>query len=129
MKKSSYSNEERLLLAELVERFKKEHLKEKETLEGKTRCGKKRKKHVPVVTHGNFIVKTVRKFYSNLLDKPNDDPQFHAAHSLATHCLPNIDKLCNPSICQPKKACATGAGRKPKAPEVRQELFVWFVDI
>ena len=28
-----------------------------------------------------------------------------------------------------KKARAAGAGRKPKAPEVRQELFVWFVDI
>ena len=36
--KSSYSNEERLLqLAKLVDQFKKEHLKEKETLEGKTR--------------------------------------------------------------------------------------------
>ena len=32
--KSSYANEERLQLAELVEQFKKEHLKEKETLEG-----------------------------------------------------------------------------------------------
>ena len=100
--KSSYSNEERLLLGELVEQFKKEHLKEKETLEGKTRCDKKRKKHVPVVTHGNFIAKAVRKSYSNLLDKPNDDPQFLAARSLATLCLPNIDKLRNPSVCQPK---------------------------
>ena len=33
--KSSYSKEERLQLAELLEQFNKEHLKEKETLEGK----------------------------------------------------------------------------------------------
>ena len=28
-----------------------------------------------------------------------------------------------------KKACVAGAGRKPKATEIRQEVFVWFVDI
>ena len=99
--KSSYSNEERLQLAELVEQFKKKHLKEKEALEGKTRYAKKRKKHVPVVTHSNFVAKAVRKFYSDLLDKPNDDPQFRAAHSLATRWLANINKLRDPSICQP----------------------------
>ena len=71
----------------------------------------------------------MRKFYSDLSDKPNDDPQFRAAHNLATCCLANIDELCDPSICQPKEARAAGAETKPKAPEVRQELFVWFVDI
>ena len=68
--KSSYSNEERLQLAELVKQFKKEHLKENENLGkrgvgvggGGTRYDKKRKKHVPVVTHGNFVAKAVRKF-------------------------------------------------------------------
>ena len=101
--KSSYSSEERLQLAKLVEQFKEEHLKEQETLQGKTRYDKKRKKHVPVVTHGNFVAKVVRKCYSDFLDKPNDDPQFCAAHSLATCCLANIKKLCDTSICQPKK--------------------------
>ena len=127
--KSSYLNEERLQLAELVEQFKKENLKEKETLEGKTRYEKKCKKHVPVATHGNFVAKAARKFCSNLSDKPNDDPKFRVVHSLATRCLANIDKLSDPSISQPKKVRAAGAGRKLKAPEVRQELFVWFVDI
>ena len=65
----------------------------------KTRYDKKRKKYVPVVTHGNFVAKAVRKFYSDFSDKPNDDPQFRAAHSLATRCLANINKLCDPSIC------------------------------
>ena len=88
--KSSYSNEDRLQLTELVEQFKKDHLKGKETLEGKTRYEKKRKKHAPIVTHSNFVAKAVRKFYFDL---------------------------------------SAGTGRKRKDPEVRQELFVWFVDI
>ena len=80
--KSSYSNKERLQLAELVEQFKKEHLKENETLEGKTRYDKTRKKHVPVVTHGNFVPKAMRKFYSNLSDKPNFVQTTQSCHSL-----------------------------------------------
>ena len=54
---------------------------------------------------------------------------FFVAHSLATRCLANIDILRDSSICQPKKARAAGEGRKPKAPEVWQDLFLWFVDI
>ena len=113
--KSSYSNEERFQLVELVEQFKKKHLKEKEALEGKTRYAKKRKNHVPDVTHVNFVAKAVRKFYSDLLGKPNDDPQFRVAHNLAPRCLANINKLHDPSIYQPKKARAAGAGRMSKA--------------
>ena len=60
--KSGYINEESLQLVELVEKFKKEHLKEKEILEWKTRYDKKRKKYVPVVTNGSFVAKVVRKF-------------------------------------------------------------------
>lgn len=86
--------------------------------------------HVPVVTYGNFVAKTVRKFYFNLPDKPNDDPQICAAHSHAIRSFTNIDKLWDPSICPPKKKTrATGIGRKVKAPEIWQELVVWFVDI
>ena len=86
-------------------------------------------RNVRSMSHGNFVAKAARKFYSDLSDKPNDDPQFCAVHSLANHCLNNINKLHNPSVCQPKKAQVTGAGRKPKALEVQQELFIWFVDI
>ena len=53
--------------------------------------------------------------YSNLSDKLNDDPQFCAAHSPATRCLTNINKLRDPSICQPKK-------HEPLAQEESQRL-------
>lgn len=114
--KSSYSKEERLQLAELLEQFNKEHLKEKETLEGKTRYGKNHKMHIPVVTYGNFVAKTVRKFYFNLSDKPNDDPQICSAHSLAIRSFTNIDKLWDPSICPPKKNMCHRHRKKGKGP-------------
>ena len=41
----------------------------------------------------------MRKFYSDLSDKPNDDQ----VQRVATRCLVNIKKLGDPSICQPKK--------------------------
>ena len=69
-----------------------------------------------------------RKFYSNISDKPNDDPQSRAVYSLAAGCLSSIDKLCNLSIYQPKRGGTVSAERKPKAPLVRQDLFLWFVD-
>lgn len=34
-----------------------------------------------------------------------------------------------PQFVHQKKTCATGIGRKVKAPEIWQELVVWFVDI
>ena len=70
------------------------------------------------MTHDNFIAKAVRKFYFDRSDKLNDDAQFRAAHSLATCCLANIDKLRNSSIFQSKQARAAGAGTKQKVLEV-----------
>ena len=74
------------------------------------------------------VITSSKSFYSDLSDKSNDDPQFRAGHNLPTRCRANIDKLRGPSICQPK-AHGAGPGRKPKAPKVRQERLVWFVDI
>ena len=96
---------------------------------GKKRYDKKRKKHAPVVTDGNFVAKAVRKFYSDLSDKPNDDPQFCAVHNFATRCMVSNDKLRNLSICQPNKHVQLAQEESQRPPEVRQELFVWFVDI
>ena len=90
---------------------------------------KKGKKHVTVVTNGNFVARAVRKFYSDLLDEPNDGPQFCVALILTTRCLANIDKFRDPSICQPKKITCCWRRKKAKGPEILQELFVWFADI
>ena len=51
------------------------------------------------------------------------------AVKLASRSYNDLDNLRDPSSCPPKKVRATGAGRKTKAPEVRQVLFAWFVDV
>ena len=121
-KKSSYSNEERLGLAELVAKYKTEFEREKKAKSGQKKYDRKRKIHVSV-GKGSFVANAVWEFCSDLTSCPNDDPNFHAATSLATRCLASIDKLRDPSICEPKKKRAAGAGRKQKSPEVREELF------
>ena len=68
-------------------------------------------------------------FYSDLADVRNDDPAFERAIKLAARSYQDIDILQDPSSCPPKKARASGGGRKIKVPDVRQALFAWFVDV
>ena len=57
----------------------------------------------------------------------NNDAEFVRAVILATPSYNEIDPLRDPSSCPPKKVRAQGAGRKRKAPEVRIDLFNWFI--
>ena len=59
----------------------------------------------------------------------NNDAEFVRAVILATPSYNEIDPLRDPSSCPPKKVRAQGAGRKRKAPEVRIDLFNWFIDV
>ena len=127
--KNLYSNEEKLELAELVERLKRDYDNEEELNAGKTRYYSKRKKHVPVIQQGGFVAKAVIIFYTGLSDIQNDDPQFRAALCVANCAHKELEKLRDPSVCPAKRFRASGAGRKQKAPEVRQALFAWFIDV
>ena len=51
------------------------------------------------------------------------------AVKLASRCYNDIDNLRDPALCPAKKTIASGAGRKPKAPEIREALFPWFIDV
>ena len=68
----------------------------------------------------------VRELYSA---HTSDDPQFTKALTLASRCFNEINQLRDPSSCAPAKKRAVGGGRKSKAPEVRNALFSWFVDV
>ena len=48
---------------------------------------------------------------------------------MASRAYVDRDNLRDPSEHPPKKARAVGGGRKAKAPEVREALFSWFVDV
>ena len=89
----------------------------------------KEKKHVPIIPTTGYVAKAVRTFYSDLADGPNDDPLFRRAIKLVSRAYSDLDNLRDPSLCPPKRKRATGTGRKAKAPEVRQALFSWFVDV
>ena len=97
--------------------------------EGKTRYDNKRKKHVAIKPTGGYLAKAVREFYPDLAKVKNDDPNFCKAVKLATRCYNEIEQLRDPSTCAPAKKRAIGGGRKSKAPEVREALFSWFVDV
>ena len=128
-KKLKYLNEEKLVLGELAQKNKEEYDAEVKRNEGKTRYDCKLKKHAPIKLAAGYIAKAVRSFHSDLAEVHNDNPIFATAVKLAYRSYNDLDNLGDPSSCQPKKVRATGAGRKTKAPEVRQALFAWFVDV
>ena len=69
------------------------------------------------------------KFYTDLSSVANSDPQFEKVVKLASRCYNDIDNLHDPALCLAKNTRASGAGRKPKAPEIREALFSWFIDV
>ena len=97
--------------------------------DGKTRYDNKRKKHVVIKPTGGYLAKAVQEFYSDLAKVKNDNPNFCKVVKLATSCYNEIEQLRDPSTCAPAKKRTIGASRKSKAPEVREALFSWFVDV
>ena len=71
----------------------------------------------------------MRKFYTDLSSVANSDPQFEKVVKLASRCYNDIDNLHDLALCLAKNTRASGAGRKPKAPEIREALFSWFIDV
>ena len=127
--KEAYTNEERLELAELVNKYKQEYDAECEANKGKTKWDSRRKKHVPIKPKRGFVARAVREFYSDLAKKKNKDKVFNRAIKVAERAHANLDKLKDPSLHPAKRKRSVGGGRKAQAPEVREEMFAWFVDI
>ena len=127
--RNKYTNEEKLELGELVEKFKEEYDAEVKRNEGKTKYDAKRKRHVPIKPSTGYVARPVRSFYSDLADISNNDPEFIKAVKLASRSYSELENLREPSSCPPKKSSGAVAGRKVKTPEVRVALFHWFVDV
>ena len=60
--KETYTNEEKLELAELVEKYKREYDAVCENNKGKTKWNSRRKKHVPIKPTRGFVARAVREF-------------------------------------------------------------------
>ena len=75
---------EKTELGELIEKYKKEYVKELKALQRKTYYGyKRKKKHVPIKSKQGFLATAVRGFYSDLADEKHDDSNLSRALKFA----------------------------------------------
>ena len=84
-----YKNDEKLGLAKVVEKYKKQYDEEVEKDHGKTIYNYRRKRHVAVKPKWGFYLKAVREFYTDMKDVPNDHPDFQRAIKVATRAFEN----------------------------------------
>ena len=126
-----YSLEEKNALAILIEKHKNEFDAECERLKGKKHWDSKRKRHVESFPQQGYIAKAVREFYSDLKTAKNSDRDFDCAVKMAQRCFESLKRRQLEPDAGPakKKFRQSGGGRKSKAPELRDELFQWFLDV
>ena len=126
-----YSLAEKMELGELVNKYKEEYDKELKDLEGKTSYDYKRKKHVPMKPKQGFLTAAVRNFYTDLLKVKHDDPNLVKALKFAKRCHEKYlsNEFLEGEQPPKKKFRESGAGRKASAPEVREAMFQWFIDV
>ena len=128
--KEKYSLSEKKQLGELISNHNEKYDKELKELEGKTRYDHNRKKHVTMKQKQGFIAAAVREFYTDLSKVKHENQNLVKALKFAKRC--NEKYLANDFEEEepPKKRFReSGAGRKCKAPEVREAMFEWFINI
>ena len=78
-----------------------------------------------------YVARAVRDIYKNFKDFKNTDPDFTNAVKNAKRWYEDLKngKLDNTTGVEKKRCRVEGAGRKTKAPELRESLFAWFVDV
>ena len=77
-----------------------------------------------------FIAAAVREFYTDLSKVKHDNPNLVKALKFAKRCYEKYSANDFEGEEPPKKRFrASGAGRKCKAPEVREAVFEWFINV
>ena len=99
-------------------------------MQGKTHCDYKRKKHVPIKPKQGFLATVVREFYSDFADGKHGDNNLSKALKFAKR---SHEKYLNDEFVdeEPSKERfrESGGGRKCKAPEVREAMFEWLINV
>ena len=119
-----YSLDEQQELGLKVNEFKEQYLVEVEALKGKTHWDARRNQ----TKHG-YLTKAVRSFYSNLSNAKSDSQEIKKACKLAKRCYEKLERGDFEDGTSSKKFRSSGGGRKSRAPEVRDALFQWFIDV
>ena len=93
---------------------------------------KKTKNWIYPKSKEGYVSKALRMYYCNLKTLPSNDKEFLKARHMASRAFQEFQKQKeNPTVEKPKRHRyrASGAGPKQKAPNVRDALFEWFIDI
>ena len=122
--KRKYPVDEKRDLAKMVAKYKQIY---DETIAKKKQYNPKTKTWT--VPKPNYVSQAVRKFYPELKAKLAHDMDFRKAHSFAQRCFNQFEKAPQLEPIPNKRFRAPGGGRKARAPEVRDALFEWFIDI
>ena len=121
---------EKYELAQEVKTCKEAYDAEIKLMKVKTHYDQKRKRHVQLTPKYEYLAKALRNFYSNLKHAKSDSPEFRNASKVAKR---SYKKLLNGDFVEEEikktKFRTAGGGRKLKVPDVRSELFAWFVDV
>ena len=112
-----------------VNEFKEQYLVEVEALKGKTHWDAKRKLHVPDQPKHGYLTKAVRSFYLKLSNAKSDSQELKKACKLAKRCYEKLERGDFEDGTSSKKFRFSGGGRKSRAPEVRDAIFQWFIDV
>ena len=78
-----------------------------------------------------YYSKALREFYYNLTDLPSSSKKFRNAYDMGRRAYDDFlnGKLKPEDILSSKMLRLPGGGCKVQVPELRQELFQWFIDI
>ena len=150
-KRKQYSLEEKEKLGKLAEKYKNEYnLSHEEQSKLPKEWDRRRKQFVKKTSSqscGGYLARAVRETFPNLKDANHDNPDLKNAIKVAARALEvrekkkiecdldldvseNEDSESRSRPSSNKRKCREpGAGRKSKAPEVRNALFEWFVDV
>ena len=129
--KEKHSLSEKEELGKLCVKYKEEYDKQVEEYKNAVNYNERRKKHTAKLPREEYLARAVREYYSDLNGLKNDDHGMKKAVKLGKRCYENqIASQCD--IKEPptkSKFRNPGGGRKVTAPEVREALYDWFIDI
>ena len=77
----------------------------------------------------DYLTRAARGFYSNFSEAKSDSQEIKNACKLAERCYEKLEKGDFEDGAALKRFRTTGGGRKSRAPEVRETLFQWFIDV
>ena len=128
---NKYGLKEKLELGKFVNAYKKSY----DEMGPTKKWDKRKRKIVETNPSVGFVSKAVREYYSDIKHKKATDSEFLKAKSYARRCFESyknaesLDDNAEKEGPANKRFRAEGAGRKTQAPDFRDQLFGWFIDV